>query len=151
MNKFPKKINTDHGLEDPFDAPKKYRCASINLGCNGIFMKESFRFSHHEQTRYERESTLCKECERRIGFEYGVNPLDALSVGTAIQNEKYYFEKIPGAQELDLKSKVRILLLASGVEIKLPSENEIRRSEILRNKYPVLAGVANVEKILKIV
>ena len=141
----PKKINVESKPEDPFDAPKKYLCVDGTFGCHGVFTKEKFRFSLDEMVRHERLTCLCRDCETKIGLEYGVDSHDASAVGTAVKNQEYYFSKIPRIDGITMREKVRALLLASGIPLKVELETETRRAGILRERFPVLCGVTSVK------
>jgi hypothetical protein len=117
------------------EAIKIYLCFDGILGCGNSFDKNSFRFDG-----LWRISTLCDRCEAKVAMEYGVEMRDAAAVGCALANMDWYYEQIPTANELDMRTKIRILLLASMVIISLPLESEIGRAEKLRIKFPILGA-----------
>lgn len=122
------------------EKPKTYLCWDGLIGCRQIFTKEEFRFSHAPGLEYFRESTLCKACERTIGLEWGVSPLDAGAVGVVLQNMAYYYSKIPGSQNSTLRERVRPLLQAAGVQINNATSEESSRASFLRSKFTALGA-----------
>jgi hypothetical protein len=130
------------------EKPKTYKCFDGLIGCRGIFTKERFRFSHHEMVAFERESTLCRDCENNIGREYGVNPYDAGAVGTALLSKDFYFRNLEGADEMPNRDKVRALLLACGVKPINPSMGDIAAAALLRKTFPIF-GTHKVDALVK--
>ena len=130
--------------------PEAYLCCSGELGCRGIFDKNGFHFHLDENLRYFRISTLCRTCEKKIGYEYGLNPHDADAVETALQNMDWYYRQIPTSEHLEDREKIRALLLAGGLEILQPTDLEKQRAEKLRARFPTLTAKPTMPKLLGI-
>ena len=64
----------------------------------------------------------------------------AAAVGTALANMDWYYRQIPTANDLDRRTKVRILLLASGAAVQGERESEMARAEKLKSRFPMLVA-----------
>ena len=117
------------------EKPKNYLCADGFLGCGNSFDKNSFRFDG-----FLRISTLCDRCEAWVAAEFGVEIKTASAVGTVLANMDWYYRQIPTAQDLDRRTKVRILLLAAGAAVHGELESETARAEKLKSRFPTLVA-----------
>lgn len=112
----------------------RYRCSDGDNGCGNVLAQQDFRF-YKTDTGYFSWSSICKRCEHRIADYFNI-PIDIVDIAISVaRNEKSYFWKIPGADRIPRAERVRILLLASGVEFPGPSEAEILRAEKMRGKF----------------
>lgn len=97
-------------------------------GCNKPTSGQNYNFT----------VCLCNPCIALECDKYGVSKSDAGFIGTAKQNMKSYFSDMPGADALEEREKIRMLILAVDVNVFSPTVRELRGAEFLKTK---LVGV----------
>ena len=110
--------------------PRPQQCNAAFLGCGKSFPEESYNWKEH----------LCKECIERYSKEYGINPIDIGYVNTAGSNVRFYFSEVPGAHKLTLREKIRIIMIALGVNVMEQSDRERNGAKYLGEKFPQLSA-----------
>lgn len=118
--------------EDKTEKPESFLCLSGVLGCRNLVSKDAYWFS----------ANLCRRCVDTVSFEYGVDKNDAGIVETCFQNLAYYFDRFEEAKDLQDKTKIRALILASGVAVRAPSETETQWADFLKGRFPYLGKSA---------
>ena len=125
-----KKRPSVEAIELPDNKKPKYFLCLLheNVGCEKSFPPEQYWFS----------SNMCRACTHAIAGFYEIDMDSVGAVGAVLQNLKWYISKFPQFETVEKREQVRILLKAANIEIKNPTERELKSAEFWQKKVTTI-------------